>query len=228
MGGAGVESTPVENIRRPKVDAWQPQRMYPLSGLIRCKLSHPERLGIFFRAAGETVRKGSVMMRKFLTAAAMVLTAGVLLPVARAAAPAEVQKAIQADYNDRDGAVSRKDVEGTLAHYAPNFTSISTAGKVHDLKEERADFLKTFRLPAKSSVTKSTIQKVALGKAGTEAFVTVRRHGLLMLTDPQTQLNHVLALDGVYQDTWDKRSGVWQLTREQASSFKPTMDGRPI
>ena len=140
--------------------------MYPLSGLIRCKLSHPERLGIFFRAAGETV-----MMQKFLTAAAMVLTAGVLLPVAWAAAPAEVQKAIQADYNDRDGAVSRKDVEGTLAHYAPNFTSISMAGKVHDLKEERADFLKTFRLPAKSSVTKSTIQKVALGKAGTEAFV---------------------------------------------------------
>ena len=172
------------------------------------------------------------MTRKFLTAAvslaAVSLTAVTLLSQARAAAPAEVQKAIQGDYNDRDGAVSRKDVEGTLAHYAPDFTSISMAGKAHDLKEERADFLKTFHLPAKSSVTKSTIQKVTLGKAGSEASVTVRRHGLLMLSDPQTQLNHVLSLDGVYQDTWDKRGGAWQLTREQASSFKATMDGRPL
>jgi ketosteroid isomerase-like protein len=148
--------------------------------------------------------------------------------VARAAPPAEVQKALQAEYNDRDGAVARKDIEGTLAHYAPDFLSISTAGKTHDLKEERADFLKTFRLPAKSSVTKSLIQKVTLGKAGTEALVAVHRRGILLFADPQTQLNNVLVLDGAYQDTWDKRGGAWLLTREQASSLKATMNGKPL
>ncbi len=168
------------------------------------------------------------LLRKFLMTGAVVLATGALLPVARAVAPAEVQRALQADYNDRDGAVARKDIEGTLAHYAPDFTSVGTAGKAHDLKEERADFLKTFRLPAKSSVTKSTIQKVTLGRAGAEAVVAVRRHGILLFADPQTQLNHVLVLDGVYQDTWAKRGGAWLLTREQASSLKATMDGKPL
>jgi len=168
------------------------------------------------------------MMRKWLTTAAMVLTAGALLPVARAVAPAEVQKALQADYNDRDGAVARKDIEGTLAHYAPDFTSTSTAGKTHDLKEERADFLKTFRLPAKSGVTKSTIQKVTLGKAGAEAVVAVHRQGILLFANAQTHLNDVLVLDGAYQDTWAKRGGAWLLTREQASSLKATMNGKPL
>ena len=168
------------------------------------------------------------MMWKWLMTAAAVAAAGSLLPVARAVAPAEVQKALQADYNDRDNAVARKDIEGTLAHYAPDFTSISTVGKTHDLKEERTDFLKTFRLPAKSSVTKSTIQKVTLGKAGAEAVVAVHRRGILLFVDPQTQLNRVLVLDGAYQDTWDKRSGTWLLTRELASSLKATMDGKPL
>ena len=165
-------------------------------------------------------------------AAGIVAAAGVLLPVARAAAPSpppgEVQKALQADYNDRDGAVSRKDIEGTLAHYAPDFTSVTTAGKTHDLKEERAEFLKTFHLAVRSSVTKSTIQKVMLGKAGAEAVVTVHRQGILLFVNPQTHLNDVLVLEGAYQDTWDKRAGAWLLTREQASSFKATMNGRPL
>ena len=173
------------------------------------------------------------MMQKLLAkllvmTAAMALIAGVLPSVARAIASTEVQKALQADYTDRDGAVSRKDIEGTLAHYAPDFTSVTTVGKTHDLKEERAEFLKTFRLPARSSVTKSTIQKLALGKAGVEAVVSVRRRGTLLFLNPQTQSNDTLILEGTYQDTWAKRGGTWLLTREQASSLKATMNGRPL
>ncbi|GEM_PF-939638 len=166
-------------------------------------------------------------LRKLPMMAAMVLMGVALLPVAQAAAPAEVQKTLQADYNDRDGAVSRKNIEGTLAHYAPDFTSVTTAGKAHDLKEERVDFLKTFRT-VKSSVTKSTIQKVTLGKGGSEAAVVVRRRGTVLVFNPQTQLNDVVVLDGAYQDAWVKRGGVWFLTREQASSFKATVDGKPL
>ena len=169
-----------------------------------------------------------ILTASVVLTASVALTASVVLAAARAAAPAEVQKALQADYNDRDGAVARKDIDGTLAHYAPDFTGISTVGKAHDLKEERAEFLKTFRLPVRSGVTHSTIQKVALGKAGTEAVVAVHRRGILLFADPQTQLNDVLVLDGTYQDTWAKRNGVWLLTREQASSFKATMNGKPL
>jgi ketosteroid isomerase-like protein len=152
-----------------------------------------------------------------------------LAPQSGAAPAADAQRAIQANYNDRDGAVSRKDIDGTLAHYAPDFVGVSAKGKAHDLKEERADFLKTFTsLPARSSVTKSTIQKLTLAKAGAEAAVTVRRHGVLLLVNPQTQRNDVLVLDGVYQDTWAKRPAGWLLTREQVSSLRATMNGRPL
>ncbi len=174
-----------------------------------------------------------MMMQKWqiLAALAAASAASAFPPGVRAASPAsppaEVQKALQADYNDRDGAVSRKDIEGTLAHYAPDFTSVSSVGKTHDLKEERVEFLKTFHA-VKSSVTKSTIQKVTLAKAGAEAAVVVRRRGTLVMVNPQTQASSTVVLEGAYQDTWDKRGGAWLLTREQASSFKATVDGKPL
>jgi ketosteroid isomerase-like protein len=161
-----------------------------------------------------------------MIALGLAASAGALL--AQGNAPMEVQKALQADYNDRDSAVAHKDIDGTLAHYAPDFTSLASTGKAHDLAKERADFLKTFSLPAKSSVIKSTIQKVTVGKAGTEVMVTVKRHGILLFANAQTQLNDVLVLVGVYQDTWAKRSGGWLLTREQESSRKATMNGKPF
>ena len=160
--------------------------------------------------------------------AALCLTMSSAASYAQAKVPPEVQKALQADYNDRDAAVTHKDIDGTLAHYSPDFTSVSLTGKAHDLAKERADFVKTFGLASKSSVIKSTIQKVILAKAGTEATVIVKRHGILLFVNPQTQLNEVLTLDGVYQDTWDKRPSGWQLTREQESSRKATMNGKPF
>ena len=156
------------------------------------------------------------------------LALGFIAPMARANAAADVQKTLQADYNDRDSSVTRKDIDGTLAHYAPDFVGVSSAGKAHDLKEERADFLHTFALPAKSSVSKSTIQKLTLGKAGAEATVTVQRHGILLFVNPQTSLNDVLALDGIFQDIWAKRPAGWALTREQTISLKATMNGKPL
>lgn len=162
-------------------------------------------------------------------AAALAVVAVLSAPGAHADALAGARKALQTDYNDRDAAVARKDVDGALAHYAPDFVGLSAAGKAHGLKQERADFVKTFTtLNPRTSVTKTTITKLTLAKGGGEAAAAVTRHGVLLLVDPQTKLNSVLVLDGVYQDTWAKRSGVWRLTRERATSLKATMNGHPL
>lgn len=159
-------------------------------------------------------------------AAASVLAAPTSPP---AAMLAEARKSLQANYNDRDGAVGRKDVDGALAHYAPEFVGVGVAGKTHDLKEERADFVKTFTtLNLRTSDIKTTIDKLTLAKTGSEAAATVSRHGVLLIVDPQTKLNNVLVLDGTYQDTWVKRAGAWRLTREQTVSLKATMNGQPL
>jgi len=141
---------------------------------------------------------------------------------------ADVQKIVQADYAARDTAFMQRDINATLAHYAPDFVGVSNTNKAHDLKEERADFLKTFALPAKSLVTKSTIEKFSLAKGGTEAIVTVHKHGILLFVDPQSKQNNVLVLDGVVHDQWTKRPAGWQLTHEQNSVISATMNGKPI
>lgn len=165
-----------------------------------------------------------------MMARAAALLAGVLAAgPGLGAGTAGVQKTLQGEYNQRDAAYSQKDIDGTLAHYAPDFVGVSAGGKAHDLKEERADFLKTWAtVPAKSTVVKSTIDRLALGKAGAEATVTLHRHGILVIANAQSGLNQALVLDGTYSDVWAKRAGVWLLTREQAVALKATMDGRPL
>jgi len=150
------------------------------------------------------------------------------LPAPAADTTAAVQKTLQADYDSRDKAVAKRDITATLAFYAPDFVGVSKTGKSHGLAEERADFLKTFALPASAGVTVSTIQKLTLQKAGSEAGVTLHRHGTLTLTDPAVHTSRAVVLDGVYQDVWAKRSGGWRLIREQVISAGATVDGKPV
>jgi len=158
---------------------------------------------------------------------ALLLALGLAAPMAQAGA-ADVQKMLQADYAARDAAFVQKDIDATLAHYAPDFTGVSDTGKAHDLKEERADFLKTFALPAKSVATQSTITKLTLGKGGSEAAVALHKHGILLFVNPQTGRNDVLVLDGSVHDVWTKRPAGWMLTHELSSPIKATMNGKPL
>ena len=172
---------------------------------------------------------GSTLKTGFKTAA---LLAGTMASLpALGAGQGEVRKTLQGEYDQRDAAYVQKDIDGTLAHYAPDFVGVGAGGKTHDLKEERADFLKTWSaVPAKSTVSKSTIEKLTLGKAEGKAAatVTLHRHAILLLVNRQSGLNDVLVLDGTYLDVWARRAGAWLLTREQAVAVKATMNGKPL
>ncbi len=165
-------------------------------------------------------------MRKTFALAA--LFAALTGPAFAAPTPAAVQKTLQADYDARDQAVARRDISATLAHYAPNFVGISRTGQTHGLQEERADFQATFALPARPGVTHSTIQKLTLAKAGTEADVSLHRLGSLSLPDPQTHVSRTIVLNGTYQDVWVKHSGGWLLAREQEISVAASLNGKPL
>ncbi len=164
-------------------------------------------------------------MQTLLTLAAL-LALGI--PAMAADTAASVQKTLQADYDSRDKAVARRDINATLAEYAPDFVGVSRTGKTHGLPEERVDFLNTFALPAQPGVTQSTIEKLTLAKAGAEADVTLHRRGTLTITDAQTHTPRTVVLNGEYQDVWARRSGAWRLTREQAISVTATVNGKPL
>lgn len=167
-----------------------------------------------------------VLVREVLILAAVFAAAAG--PAGAAETTAAVQKTLQADYDARDQAVARRDITATLSHYAPNFVGVSRTGQAHGLPEERADFLATFNLPARPGVTHSTIQKLTLAKAGTEADVSLHRLGSLSLTDPQTHVSRTVILNGTYQDVWIKHAGIWLLTREQTVSVAATLNGKPL
>ncbi len=150
------------------------------------------------------------------------------LPVLAADTAGAVQKALQASYDSRDKAVARRDISGTLAGYAPEFVGVSRTGRTHTLAEERADFAKTFALPAQTTTTQSAIEALTLAKSGTEAEVTLRRHGTLTLADPAARAVRTVVLDGVYRDTWAKKPGGWRLVREQVISTRAALDGKPL
>ena len=164
-------------------------------------------------------------MRTLFVLGTLMLVAG---SVSTADTAATVQKTLQADYDARDKAVARRDIQATLADYAPDFVGVSAGGKTHDLKEERADFLQTFALPAQSSTTQTVIQKMTLDKTSAEADVTLHRHGVLRFTNPQTRVSTVLTLDGVYLDRWERRANLWLLIREQSVSVQAVMNGKPL
>ena len=164
-------------------------------------------------------------MRTLLTITALVALG---IPALAAETTGTVQRTLQIEYENRDKAVARRDIDATLAVYAPDFVGVSRTGKAHGLSEERSDFIRTFALPAQPGVTQSTIQKLTLAKAGAEADVTLHRHGTLTLTDSQTHASRTVVLDGTYQDVWAKRTGVWRLTREQAVSVTATINGKPL
>ena len=164
-------------------------------------------------------------MRTLLTITAL-LAFGV--PAIAAETTGAVQKTLQTDYDNRDKAVARRDITGTLAQYAPDFIGVSRTGKPHGLPEERADFLNTFALPAHPGVTQSVIEKLTLAKAGTEADVTLHRRGTLTITDAQTRQSRTVVLNGTYQDVWTRRFGLWKLTREQVTSTTATVNGKPL
>ncbi len=149
-------------------------------------------------------------------------------PALAADTAASAQKTLQADYDARDKAVARRDLAATLSHYAPSFVGVSRTGQTHGLAEERADFQATFALPAQPGVTQSTIQKLTLLKAGTQADVSLHRLGSLSLTDPQTHATHTFILNGTYQDVWIKHAGVWLLAREQEISATASINGKPL
>ncbi len=169
--------------------------------------------------------KGIMMRNVLVLAAVFAVAAG---PAVAADTAASVQKTLQADYDARDQAVARRDIAATLSHYAPNFVGVSRTGQTHGLPEERADFLATFHLPARPGVTHSTIQKLTLAKAGTEAGVSLHRLGSLSLADPQTHTSRTVVLNGTYQDVWVKHAGVWLLAREQEVSVAASLNGKPL
>lgn len=177
------------------------------------------------KSGKEMTMRNALVRNSLVLAAVFAAAAG---PAAAADTAAAVQKTLQADYDARDQAVARRDITATLSHYAPNFVGVSRTGQTHGLPEERADFLATFSLPARPGVTHSTIQKLTLAKAGTEADVSLHRLGSLSLTDPQTHASRTVILNGTYQDIWVKHAGVWLLAREQEISVTASLNGKPL
>lgn len=125
--------------------------------------------------------------------------------------------------------MGKKDVEGALTHYAPDYVAIGTSGKTHDLAGERKDMVTAFAAPISQMQFTTIIHDITMeGGSGNQATATTMRHATGQVTNAQAGLSVPVVLDAEMRDFWIKGSSGWQLKREKLLSMKTMVNGKPM
>ena len=142
------------------------------------------------------------------------LVLAALAALAPAALADDAQKAIQAQYDKRATAATKKDALGSLSINAPEFVSIGIKGDKRALEELKVQLPKTFGALKSFKVT-TKITKFSL--QGDKA--TVKIHDNITMVGKGTQESEATS-----EDTWIKRSGQWLRTQSKLLSnrIKPS------
>lgn len=140
-------------------------------------------------------------------------------------AKSQTRNELQKIYDEQAAAMAKKDINGTLAHHAPDYVTISAQGKTHDLNAERQDFLTAFNAPISNMQFGTTIHDVTLD-SNTQAVVTATRTATGGVS--ANGKSGVVAMNAELRDLWVKGAQGWQLKREKLISMKATLDGKPL
>ncbi|HZO87155.1 MAG TPA: nuclear transport factor 2 family protein [Chthonomonadaceae bacterium] len=165
-----------------------------------------------------------MLVRRPVPIAMTLYAALALAPLATADATADARKAIQTAYNQANAAMARKDVNGGLAHFAPDFEAVTRNGKKIMLPQIRQQLQQITMM--QSIRAKSTIQKFRL--KGNQAVVTVKEHADLTGVNPQNKQKLTMSIDSVSEDTWVKSGKGWLQKRSKSLRETAKINGKPI
>ena len=154
------------------------------------------------------------------------LAAGLSLQAGAGADTAgDAKKALQVIYAKRDAAEAKKDLEGSLTGYAPDFVFVSPDGQKGDMKLLKRRLAPIFAL-MQTVKAKTQVQSVVV--KGKDAAATVKTHLEMLILNPQTQMPQKVAADAVSLDTWGKTSSGWLQKRMATKSETATLDGKLV
>jgi ketosteroid isomerase-like protein len=124
-----------------------------------------------------------------------------------------------------DAAANKKDANGVIASYAPDFVSYDQKGKqtVKSKIDALAQMSNLFSRVSKVS-SKSVVTNIVYDKAGATVFVT--QDGSLSATANGKQ--HTLTVHGTYKDYWTKSNNVWLERSSKGLTGTMTVDGSVV
>jgi hypothetical protein len=123
--------------------------------------------------------------------------------------------AIQAAYDQQNKAAETKDVDLFMKTLAPDFTGADKDGKAIPRTQAKQNMVSLFSL-ATHIVGQTTIQNFTV-KAG-KAYVTVKEHDTVVVTDPKSQQSATMVDDEVDADVWQQVGGVWKQKSDKVLS----------
>ncbi len=158
-----------------------------------------------------------------------VLTLGMLLSFApsilRADATADAKTAIQSAYAKQTAAINKKDVQGVVAVYSPDYLAIGTNGRKNRTLAETKQQLAMLFTKGQNIKATQTIQKITV--KGNQATVLVKEHAEFSLPDLQQKLHRLISNSNA-EDIWVKSGkSNWLKKQSKTLSNKGTVDGIP-
>jgi hypothetical protein len=166
-----------------------------------------------------------MLLRPTLRAALIALLALPFAAQAFADAAADTKKEIQKLYMKRDAAAQKKDVNGALSAYSPDFVYIAKDGQKGGLKVLKKKLIPLFALMQSVKAT-TAVQSFAL--KGKDATATVKEHLEMLVVNPNTQVPQKFVADAVSEDLWTKTGQGWLQKRSKTKTEKASLDGKSI
>lgn len=149
-----------------------------------------------------------------------------LAPAAlRADATADARRAIQAVYAQMNAALARKDLAASFRHLTDDHVSIDEHGNrksAEDLRRELQQLLPVVR----SYQGRSVIQKITV--QGNRATVVVQESGRMVVRDPSTDRQAIMAGNNTSRELWVKQKGRWMLKTSNLLKRTMTVNGKRL
>ena len=144
------------------------------------------------------------MFRKIALMVALILISG----AASADTPAQARKKITALYAKEAAAFARKDAEGVVANYAPDFVSVSRDGE-RASREQRLYVQQ--QLCAQLEKARLRIQIIHFSFSGQTATARVKRHFIFIGEGSEPLKKRSGTGDQVTDELWIKQDGKWMI-----------------
>lgn len=136
---------------------------------------------------------------------------------------AAARKQVEAAYAKLNAALERKDVNGTLALYAPNFQSIGDKGGKGSLATLKKTWQREFAL-IQSVRSTSTIRTFSL--KGNRATARVHLHKEAVVMNPQTDQLVTVVSDAEMEDVWVQGASGWRKRQSRTLSIRRKIEPR--
>ena len=137
---------------------------------------------------------------------------------------AATQKELQDNLNAMDAAIKKKDINGVMKYFAPDYKMKDLKGKSVTLSQIRDGYQSYFTQAHDITTASSTVQKVEAKK---DAYAVTGQSTLRATTLDTQNKTHEMAQVSTGLLTWKKTKAGWQITGGKLISQDNTYDGKP-